>query len=207
MVARQSSFKEHFIKAGQYTAGLTAKYGDSQITNAAGSTDSLAANLVVGMRFPSAQVVRFCDAKAMQLVQALPADGRWRVIIFGGDITERANATRLEELGDYLYAPTGPVISHTPASADIDSFIETIVVLSGRRVRIEQSQIPSCFSPVTGKWKMHGLWPLLFFENVDLADSIFIKIYTKFILMMRAIIPGMGRHMRLMALTQAEARW
>lgn len=154
-------FREHFIKAGQYTAGLTAKYGDSQITNAKSSTESLATNLPVGMRFPSAQVVRFCDAKAMQLVKALPADGRWRIVIFGGDITESASATRLEELGAYLYSPTGPVHKHTHASADIDSFIEPIVVLSGQRVKIVQSQIPACFWPATGKWKMQGQWPFL----------------------------------------------
>jgi phenol 2-monooxygenase len=149
-------FKEHFIKAGRYTAGLTATYGDSQITNAKGSSESLATNLVVGMRFPSAQVVRFCDAKAMQLVKALPADGRWRIVIFGGDISDAANASRLEELGAYIYSSTGPVKSHAPVSADIDSFIETIVVLFGQRVNIEQEQIPGCFWPITGKWKMHG---------------------------------------------------
>ncbi|KFZ07827.1 hypothetical protein V502_09725 [Pseudogymnoascus sp. VKM F-4520 (FW-2644)] len=155
-------FREHFIKAGQYTAGLTAKYGDSQITNAKNSTESLATNLIVGMRFPSAQVVRFCDAKAMQLVKALPADGRWRIIIFGGDITEPSNAARLEELGAYLYSPTGPVHNHTHALADIDSFIDSIVVLSGQRVKIEQSQIPGCFWPATGKWKMQDLHKVYF---------------------------------------------
>ncbi|KFY14278.1 hypothetical protein V492_02717 [Pseudogymnoascus sp. VKM F-4246] len=155
-------FKDHFIKAGQYTAGLTAKYADSQITNAKNSTQILASNLVVGMRFPSAQVVRFCDAKAMQLVKAMPADGRWRIVIFGGDITESANIARLEELGAYLYSPTGPVYRHTHESADIDSFIETIVVLSGQRVKIEQNQIPSCFWPATGKWKMRDLHKVYF---------------------------------------------
>jgi phenol 2-monooxygenase len=153
----KEKFKEHFIKAGRYTAGLTARYEDSQITNAEGSTESLSTSLAVGMRFPSAQVVRFSDAKAMQLVKALPADGRWRVVIFGGDINASASAARLEELGAYLYSPTGPVRSHTPVSADLDSFIESIVVLSGQRIKVEQKQIPSYFWPVSGKWKMHGL--------------------------------------------------
>ncbi|OBT86700.1 hypothetical protein VE02_04637 [Pseudogymnoascus sp. 03VT05] len=157
-----TEFKEHFIKAGQYTAGLTAKYGDSQITNAGDSMQSLAANLVVGMRFPSAQVVRFCDAKAMQLVKALPSDGRWRVVIFAGDIKQPENAIRLEELGAYLYSSGGPIRSHTPVSADIDSFIEPIVVLSGQRVDTLQEQIPDCFSPPTGKWKMRDLHKVYF---------------------------------------------
>ncbi len=91
-------FSEQFVKAGRFTAGLTTTYSDSSITSAQQSTQSLAKNLIVGMRFPSAQVVRFCDARAMQLVRALPADGRWRVIIFAGDIRDPAAADRLEKV-------------------------------------------------------------------------------------------------------------
>jgi phenol 2-monooxygenase len=91
-------FSDRFVKAGRYTAGLTAKYDDSSITNARDSTQSLATNLIVGMRFPSAQVVRFCDARAMQLVQALPADGRWRIVIFPGNINEPAQHEKLRQV-------------------------------------------------------------------------------------------------------------
>jgi len=91
-------FSQAFVKAGRYTAGLTAKYGDSIITSAARSTQSLAPKLEIGMRFPSAQVVRFCDAKAMQLVKAFPSDGRWRVVIFAGDIRKDATCERLKKV-------------------------------------------------------------------------------------------------------------
>lgn len=68
------------------------------ITSAAKSTQELATGLVVGMRFPSAQVVRFCDAKAMQLVRALPADGRWRVVIFAGEVGDERCVSRLAKV-------------------------------------------------------------------------------------------------------------
>lgn len=80
-----SVFYENFIKAQQYTAGISITYADSIITSVACSTQSLATKLSVGMRVPSAQVVRVCDAKPMQLPKALPADGRWRIVVFGGD--------------------------------------------------------------------------------------------------------------------------
>lgn len=88
-----------FKKAGRYTAGLTTAYSDSAITCAEKSKQDLAKNLVVGMRFPSTQVVRFCDARPMHLVKALPADGRWRMIIFPGDIRESESANRLKKVG------------------------------------------------------------------------------------------------------------
>lgn len=93
-------FSDHFIKSGRYMAGLTATYDDSEITRAKWSTQSLATNLKVGMRFPSTQVVRFGDAKAMQLVRALPADGRWRIVIFAGDIGSEAVSQRLRKVCD-----------------------------------------------------------------------------------------------------------
>jgi hypothetical protein len=99
----EKKFSEIFVKAGRYTAGLTSKYEDSSITKAEWSKPRLATNLVVGMRFPSTQVVRHCDAKAMQLVKALPADGRWRIVIFAGDIRQDVAAERLERVSPIIY--------------------------------------------------------------------------------------------------------
>jgi len=83
----EKKFSDLFVQAGRYTAGLTSKYSDSAITKAEWSTQNLAKNLIVGMRFPSTQVVRHCDAKAMQLVKALRlmADGEllFLQVIFG----------------------------------------------------------------------------------------------------------------------------
>jgi phenol 2-monooxygenase len=95
---KPEDFAEHFIKAGRYTAGLTAKYEDSVLTSAARSKAGLEGGLTEGMRFPSAQVVRFCDSRAMQLVRAFRADGRWRIVVFAGDISQESNATKLKSV-------------------------------------------------------------------------------------------------------------
>jgi phenol 2-monooxygenase len=88
-------FQQQFVKAGQYTAGEATHYNDSIIVSSASSDQLLAKNLPVGMRFPSAQVVRFCDARAMQFVRALPADSRWHIVVFAGDIRNESAAERL----------------------------------------------------------------------------------------------------------------
>ncbi|KFY78691.1 hypothetical protein V499_02184 [Pseudogymnoascus sp. VKM F-103] len=151
------NFSELFVKAGKYTAGLTAKYDDSPITRSEWSCQRLATNLVVGMRFPSAQVVRLCDSKAMHLATALPADGRWRIVIFAGDIQNEYASTRLKKLSDFLSSADGPVQQFTPASLDIDSFIEPILILSRGEARIEQEQIPAYFWPESGNWQIRDL--------------------------------------------------
>jgi phenol 2-monooxygenase len=92
-------FSDHFVRAGKYTAGLTARYDDSIITNSSGSAQYLATNIVVGMRFPSIEVVRFCDARTLQLATALPADGRWRIVLFAGDIQSENESKQLVQVG------------------------------------------------------------------------------------------------------------
>jgi phenol 2-monooxygenase len=95
---KEVDFSETFVRAGRYTAGLTASYDDSIATMGVWSDQRVATGVKVGMRFPTAQVVRFCDAKAMQLVNALPSDGRWRIVVFAGDINEEESLKRLEEV-------------------------------------------------------------------------------------------------------------
>lgn len=91
-------FSQGFIKSGRFTAGLTSKYEDSSLTSCGTSRQELASEIVVGMRFPNAQVVRFCDAKAMPLIQTLKADGRWRIVCFAGRIGDVKTTTRLQEV-------------------------------------------------------------------------------------------------------------
>ncbi|KAF2665988.1 putative phenol 2-monooxygenase [Microthyrium microscopicum] len=154
-----SEYSDHFIKSLKYTAGLTTTYPDSVITNAKGSTQALALNVTVGMRFPSAQVVRYCDARAMQLSRALPSDGRWRLMVFAGDITNSICASRLRALDHFLRSPGSPIIAFMKEFDYFDSTIEPILVLSGDRVALEDqnAHIPKTFTPINGEHDMRDL--------------------------------------------------
>ena len=97
--AFEGEFAEYFIKSGRYTAGFTARYQGSTITTQGVEPEQSAARAVtVGMRFPSAQVIRFCDCKAVQLQSVLRSDGRWRVVVFGGDLNQTEHRARVEKV-------------------------------------------------------------------------------------------------------------
>lgn len=93
-------FQDGFVKAGKYTAGLTAKYDRSPITSDL-ELESVS-NITVGMRLPSAQVVRHCDSKPVQLADAIKSDGRWRVIAFAGDVTVPEQLQKLNTVSPHL---------------------------------------------------------------------------------------------------------
>ncbi|KAL4907206.1 hypothetical protein BDW74DRAFT_189734 [Aspergillus multicolor] len=160
--ASPAEFQEGFVKAGKYTAGLTAKYDESAITNDLGLSESLARNIVVGMRLPSSQVVRYCDSKPVQLASALRSDGRWRVMVFPGGIGIPRNKARLDAVGVYLASDESPLKTFQLQDGDCDSLIEPILVGYGPRHDIELDQIPSAFYPVTGKNQIKDLHKIFF---------------------------------------------
>jgi phenol 2-monooxygenase len=90
-------FADYFVKSGRYMAGFTARYEDSIVTHGKRSA-GVANGVMVGMRFPSAQVIRFCDCKAVQLQSVLKSDGRWRVVVFAGDINNSHHKERLDKV-------------------------------------------------------------------------------------------------------------
>ncbi|TGJ85584.1 hypothetical protein E0Z10_g3139 [Xylaria hypoxylon] len=145
---------ELFVKAGRYTAGLATRYDDSMITTTATSQASLAAKLIVGMRFPSTQVIRVGDARHMWLTRALPADSRWHLVVFGGDIQNDDAAKRLHKLALDL---EGLIRIFTPSESDLDSVFNIILVLSSERANVELETIPEIFTPIVGKWKLKNI--------------------------------------------------
>ncbi|KAL3455835.1 FAD binding domain-containing protein [Aspergillus heterothallicus] len=159
--ASPEEFQEGFIKSGKYTAGLTAKYDESPITLDLGLSESLAKNVAVGMRLPSSQVIRHCDSKPVQLATALKSDGRWRVMVFAGDLSLPQNKTRLDAVGAYLGSKESPLQTFR-LNGDSDSLIEPILVGYGSRHNVELNQIPSAFYPITGKNQIKDLHKIFF---------------------------------------------
>ncbi|KAK7951043.1 FAD-dependent monooxygenase [Apiospora aurea] len=146
-------FHEQFVRSGRYTTGQAIKYDESAIV-CLGCVKVSATRLEVGMRFPSAQVVRLCDAKAVQLVRALPSDSSWHIVVFAGDIRDGEASARLDkvsrELSDIMH-------ESVPEGVEPDSILHFVLVLSGRRTEIELQQIPEVFTPVTGKLQLKCL--------------------------------------------------
>jgi phenol 2-monooxygenase len=191
-------FAEAFVKAGRYTAGQAIKYNQSTIISLDPDGKDLAKEVDVGMRFPTAQVVRWSDAKAMQLLKALPSICRWYVVVFAGDIKDAAAAARLKKVAASL---TAIADEFTPTGADPDSLIDPVLVLSSQRTNVSQDEIPDFFTPVTGKWQMKS-------EHIG-SDSccfslanLLMQLSTKCSSMMRVTTLGTDMRTSRMASTQ-----
>ncbi|EHK42283.1 hypothetical protein TRIATDRAFT_30979 [Trichoderma atroviride IMI 206040] len=147
-------FKDQFVKAGRYTAGQGVRYEKSLLVSPSPTDEGLSQGVIVGMRFPSAQVVRFCDARPIQLVAALSADSRWHVVVFSGDILQQTVAAKLFKVAVELQEI---INTFTPSGQEPNSVIQGVLVLASKRTKVEQNMIPDVFTPLTGKWKIKHL--------------------------------------------------
>lgn len=160
---QDSDFKQHFLQNAQYMAGLSCKYRDSIITSSVTSDQGVACNIVVGMRFPSAQVVRYYDARSVQLITALPSDGRWRILVFSGEGTSSAATENLHAVSCSITSRPEHLltvkVARTLEDADgrlCDKNLELLLVLSSDRTAIEETTIPEIFRPRSGPWQLEG---------------------------------------------------
>lgn len=111
------------------------------------SQQNLATKMKIGMRMPSFKVLNQSDARPWHLQELLKSDGRWRLIIFAGDLTSATNLARIKKLGLSLSSDESFLRKFTPKDKPIDSVIEVLTVHSGPRYGVELLDLPETFHP------------------------------------------------------------
>ncbi|GAA5887203.1 hypothetical protein JCM5296_004561 [Sporobolomyces johnsonii] len=142
-----AAFKEFFIKAGRWASGTAVHYKPSLLVAPEREAGSLAPGLPHGMRFESHPVVCIADARPWHLADRFMSDGRFRLVLFAGDVREASQKEKLEKVAAYLDSPSGPLRTYTPASDDLDSVIEVLTVISNPRISIEPNAFPDVLWP------------------------------------------------------------
>ena len=164
-----SEFRDAFKKGNLFASGLAVDYGTSLLVAKPGDpvdegdgTDvgpkvnglgkvvgqqELARNIPMGMRFPSFQVLNQSDARPWQFCHFLKSDGRFRVVLFAGDLKSAAQWQRVQSFGEQLAKPNSFIHRYTPSTKPINSVIEILVVHSAPRKEVELLDLHEIFHP------------------------------------------------------------
>ncbi|MBW0476402.1 hypothetical protein O181_016117 [Austropuccinia psidii MF-1] len=154
-------FQTTMEKSNRFSSGTSVDYQPSELvckekTNKREFSyqDDLARKLPIGPRFYSQQVVGVADAKAYQLADLVGADGRWTILIFGGDVTQYSECRyRLEKLSEYLASDAGsPIRKYTPKGVDLDSIINCLTIVASKQASLEYEQFHPVLRPKVGKY-------------------------------------------------------
>ena len=162
-----SEFKEAFEKGAMFASGLAVDYSASILVAKPGDTASqrvgtdvgakqygkqeLAKNILLGMRFPSFQVLNQSDARPWQICQFLKSDGRFRIILFAGNLKSIKQWQRVQDFGEQLARPTSFIHRYTPSTKPIDSVIDILMIHSAPRREIELLDLHEVFHPFDEK--------------------------------------------------------
>ncbi|KAK0712310.1 FAD binding domain-containing protein [Apiosordaria backusii] len=159
-----AEFKDAFLKGNLFASGLSVNYGPSALVVKSGdpgelgdrsersrelegihkitgetflAKQSLAKGLPVGMRVNSFKVLNQACARPWHFQERLKADGRFRVVLFAGNILDRKQKERVEVFCAKLGSPDGFLRRATPEGAKIDSVIEVLTIHSAKRTETE----------------------------------------------------------------------
>lgn len=162
-----AEFKEAFEKGNMFASGVAVDYGVSELVAKGGdSADQgdgrdleiddiyrvvgkqyLATNINMGMRFPSFQVLNQADARPWQFCHFLKSDGRFRIILFAGNLGVKEQWQRVQKFGEELAKPDTFIHRFTPPDRSIDSIIEIFMIHSAPRTEVEFLDLHEVFHP------------------------------------------------------------
>ncbi|KAB8226569.1 FAD binding domain-containing protein [Aspergillus novoparasiticus] len=160
-------FKNAMEKGNEFASGIVVNYGTSVIVAKEGdsaeqgdgtevavnlqrrvvSKTHLATKIDIGKRMPSFKVLNQSDARPWHLQELLKSNGRWRIIVFPGQLTKAQNMQRMQKLGDQLGSQNSFIRQYTPSGQPIDSLIEVLTVHAGPRTGVELLDLPEVFHP------------------------------------------------------------
>lgn len=130
-------------------SGSAADQGDGTDVSAGKfhvtSNQDLAKGILVGKRMPSVKVLNQSDARPWQFQELLPSNGRWRIVIFAGDILETNQRKKLEAVGQALDSQSSFLHRFTPPGASYDTVFEILAVHSAPRTKSTIFDFPEVF--------------------------------------------------------------
>lgn len=88
---------------GEFTSGLAVHYAPSAIVDI--SNQSLASKLIIGKRVPPQAFIRASDGRPFEMQDLLPADTRFKVLIFAGDTNQTGQMQRVKACAEQLRRP------------------------------------------------------------------------------------------------------
>ncbi|KAJ6597524.1 FAD binding domain-containing protein [Mycena vulgaris] len=165
-------FQALWVRMGKWTSGTAVKYDPSLIVAESSPVKTeFAKNIIIGSHFESHLVVCYADAHATQFADRLVSDGRWRLIVFAGNIAESNQLQRFNDLCDRLMnADESPIKKYTPPTADLNSVIEVLTLTSSPRRAVLYSAFPELARPFVGKFK-YPTYDQVFSDEISYLDG------------------------------------
>ncbi|KAK6197611.1 phenol 2-monooxygenase [Scheffersomyces amazonensis] len=163
-------FHRVFQKGGEFASGTTVNYGESSLIDLSATSpvdedgrsfSLVATNIPVGRRLETTLIESQADGRVIHIVDRTLSDGRFRVLIFSGDVhTHPSNLKILDEFNTFFESNKHFGKKFTPVNAFDNSVIDVITIHGSRRHDVELFDFPEFTRPVDYKnrldyWRLY----------------------------------------------------
>ncbi|CAK9441528.1 uncharacterized protein LODBEIA_P53960 [Lodderomyces beijingensis] len=147
--SNMDEFHSVFLHGSRFASGTISDYDNSSLINKVGGAtregheedgvfSPLASKVPLGRRLFSDWALGQIDHRPWHFADRLPSDGRFRVVIFPGDVKQYPeNMEKLHSFNEPLMAPESFLNRYTPRNAFFNSVIECLVVHASLRNDVE----------------------------------------------------------------------
>ncbi|RLV90983.1 hypothetical protein JA1_004167 [Spathaspora sp. JA1] len=168
--ADMNEFHKVYQNGSKFASGTIVDYGDSILIKKKGSKEPgsgccmnpLASHIPIGRRLHSVIMISQADAGPIHIADRLVSDGRFRVLIFPGDVNEHGgNMETLYKFQPLLDDKDFFAKKFTPVNALSDSVIDLIIIHGSSRENVEFYDFPEFARPRDYKgrcnyWKLYS---------------------------------------------------
>ncbi|TFK29577.1 hypothetical protein FA15DRAFT_663717 [Coprinopsis marcescibilis] len=148
-----------FQTFGGFTSGIGIRYGTSSITDT--KYHSTAPKLAIGERIPPLALVRAADSRPFDILDLLPADSRFKVLVFlGRESCDGQQISRAEEVAVGLEETLRTVAPNK----DIFALFDIVTVLSASRKTVRYNAFPAL---------LRSHWSKIFVDETGGARNVF----------------------------------
>jgi hypothetical protein len=184
-----------FQTFGAFTSGIGVHYAPSVIVNT--THQSYAANLIIGQRMLPHVFIRAADARPFEIQDLLPADTRFKVIVFAGDTSNAQQLERVRKLAADLQ--TDRSFFKRFGGSDPAKVFDVLSICSANKDKVNYTDLPPVFR---SHWSKYVL-PLM--EVNVIEPTLRITGFYLTTLTCSRVLGGRG--MRLMASINSGAWW
>jgi len=135
---------EDFLKAfqtfGAFTSGIGVHYAPSIITNP--THQSLSQHQLIGTRILPQVFIRAADGRPYEIQDLLPADTKFKVLVFAGDTTKHEQLRRVQKLAEEI--STGEYGFLQKFRRDV---FDVWAISSGKKEKVDYTDLPEVLRP------------------------------------------------------------
>ena len=144
--------QQAFYDALPFTSCTSIEYSGNSIVAKEGSNfaskPELAQGLVVGQRFPSKKVVDQSNGRPLEFQERFPSDGKYRIVVFAGDISIPEQQDRLQVFAEKLDTSKLPVQRTVLKFGPNEATIEVLLLHCAKRQDVTLEKLPDIFYPM-----------------------------------------------------------